>query len=308
MSNLMHDNWDNAEGGHVKEWNAWLLHRLKPVRLHVLGNLIVSLTVNVVVMLITSRDQSVTYICRSSTAINRPHIIPPNLRRHYLGRMDVLCRGLKAFHWADERLSNSTLTTPKFGKCCLQGTIKLPQLNAPPSALKALYDSHDVMSISFRRHLREYNTSNAFTSLGTTGVDRIITGPGPFPFTIYGELRHRTGSLLPEDGLNATYAQLYIYDLDTTLDIRMQRNPKLRQDVLLIIQNTLLQVNPFVGIYRRAFEILNQSELQGVSIPATLHYIASTDRRTYNLPTVDEIAIMLPGDGSSAGYHTTSSR
>ncbi|GAB2275377.1 hypothetical protein Dimus_010137, partial [Dionaea muscipula] len=38
----------------------------------------------------------------------------------------TLLASVKHFIWADERLSNSTLTTPKFGKCCLQRTIKLP--------------------------------------------------------------------------------------------------------------------------------------------------------------------------------------
>ncbi|GAB2292230.1 hypothetical protein Dimus_026479, partial [Dionaea muscipula] len=83
MSNLIHDNWDNVEGEHVKEWNAWFIHCLKPMRLYVLGNLIASLTIDAVVMLITSHDQSVSYICRPSDVINRPYTIDLNSRICY---------------------------------------------------------------------------------------------------------------------------------------------------------------------------------------------------------------------------------
>ncbi|PIA36704.1 hypothetical protein AQUCO_03300131v1 [Aquilegia coerulea] len=46
--------------------------------------------------------------------------------------------------------------------------------------------------------MREYNSANAFTSLGVQMDDRVLGGRGPRPFTIHGELHHRTGSLLPD--------------------------------------------------------------------------------------------------------------
>jgi hypothetical protein len=50
---------------------------------------------------------------------------------------------------------------------------------------------------------------------------------GPKPFTIYGELRHRTGTLLPNEGQEPVYSQLYIYDPITALTFRSCRNPDL---------------------------------------------------------------------------------
>ncbi|GFZ05262.1 hypothetical protein Acr_17g0008340 [Actinidia rufa] len=95
---------------------------------------------------------------------------------------------------------------------------------------------------------------------------RILAGRGPRSFTIHGELRHRIGALLPQLGHEGTYVQLYIYDPDSALNVRNRRNPHLRRDVLQTIQDTLLHV--------------------------------ATDRRRYNLPTSDEIAVILPGDGT----------
>ncbi|KAI8525659.1 hypothetical protein RHMOL_Rhmol13G0247700 [Rhododendron molle] len=149
-------------------------------------------------------------------------------------------------------------------------------------------------------HAREYNATNAFTSLGATLDPRVLTGRGPTSFTIHGELRHRAGSLLPPQGKEASYAQLYIYDPAPALEVRSRRNQHLRKDVLQTIQETLLQVNPFVEKFRQAHAILDQLGVAGQTLPAHLHYSSSKDRRRYNLPTADEIAVVIPGDGTKA--------
>ncbi|KAF7150782.1 hypothetical protein RHSIM_Rhsim02G0030300 [Rhododendron simsii] len=220
------------------------------------------------------------------------------LNRHYLERMDVSCFHCKALHWMSEKLTNSSLIHPLFGTCCLQGKIKLPSLIAPPLALQELYDGNNERSKSFPHHTREYNATNAFTSLGAKLDTRVLNGRGPLSFTIHGELRHRTGSLLPQPGHEAIYSQLYIYDPESALNARNNKNPHLRRDVLKTIQDCLLTFNPFPEKFLRAFEILNQSESVGQNLPAYLHYSSSTDRRRYNLPTANEIAIILPGDGT----------
>ncbi|KAH7865614.1 hypothetical protein Vadar_008921 [Vaccinium darrowii] len=199
--------------------------------------------------------------------------------RHFLGKMDVPCNDCKALHWMDERLTKSSKKHPLFGKCCLEGKIKLPNLNTPPPILQALYDGNDDQSKSFRRYTRLYNVANAFTSLGATFDDRVLGGRGPTSFTIHGELRHRTGSLLPLPGYDASYAQLYIYDPDSALEVRSRRNPQLRRDVLQTIQGCLSEVNAFVGKYRQAYAILNQIASTGRHLPAHLHYSSATDRR-----------------------------
>ncbi|XP_057465712.1 uncharacterized protein LOC130755327 [Actinidia eriantha] len=230
-----------------------------------------------------------------STVVDRAHRI---LDRHFLGRMDVACPNCLVLHWIDEKLANSTLSCPRFGTCCLQGKIHLPLLRNPPPQLQVLYDGNNDQSKSFRKYAREYNAANAFTSLGAKMDSRLLTGRGLTSFTIHGELRHRTGALLPQPGHEGVYAQLYIYDLDSALNVRNRRNPHFRRDVLQTVQDTLLQYNAFIDKFCQAYELLNQSEQAGEHLTAYLHYSAATDRRRYNLPTSDEIAVILPGDGT----------
>ncbi|KAG5524165.1 hypothetical protein RHGRI_030983 [Rhododendron griersonianum] len=105
---------------------------------------------------------------------------------------------------------------------------------------------------------------------------------------------------MPQQGKDAKYAQLYIFDPTSALEVRNCNNEHLRRDVLEVIQDTLLQVNPFVDKFRQAYAILEQLDVAGQILPAHLHYSSSKDRRTYNLPTTDEIAVVIPGDGSKA--------
>ena len=89
----------------------------------------------------------------------------------------------------------------------------------PPPPFQALYDGDDDQARSFRRYTQLYNAANAFTSLGATLDPRVLRGSDPKPFIIHGELRLRTGSLLPQPGQDATYALLFIYDPASALEV-----------------------------------------------------------------------------------------
>ncbi|PIA50577.1 hypothetical protein AQUCO_01200042v1 [Aquilegia coerulea] len=213
--------------------------------------------------------------------------------------MDVICPHCKAYHWFDEKLVNSKVDDPLFGICCLQGKIKLPLLKPLPPPLKALFEGSDKLARSFRKNIRSHNASNAFSSLGVTMDDRILNGRGPTSFTIHGELCHKVGSLLPETGKSPSYAQLYIYDPNEALEHRKNRNSHLLPEVLKIIQETLLQSNEMCKLYKQAFEILKDAnEKEDHDVPVRLTFKAGTDCRRYNLPTSNDIAVILPGDGS----------
>lgn len=224
-----------------------------------------------------------------------------NQIRHSLGSMDVECTFCGALHWIDERLTNTSKSRPRFGMCCLQGKIKLPPLMKLPTQMQELFEGNDARSVSFRNHMREYNNAFAFTSLGVTLDDKIFNGQGPMPFVIHGELKHRTGALLPDDGHEAKFSQLYIYDPAEALSIRQNHNPNLRQDVLETIQEVMLQYNRFSKDFRHAYEVLSSVNVENqgnINLPAYLHYTSRRDQRRYNLPTADEVAIILPGDGT----------
>lgn len=55
-----------------------------------------------------------------------PYTEPPH--HHSLGEMNIRCSHCQSLHFDSERLTNSSKRNPKFGSCCLQGQIKLPEL------------------------------------------------------------------------------------------------------------------------------------------------------------------------------------
>ena len=219
--------------------------------------------------------------------------------RHSVGAMDIECQHCKALHYKGEALSKSTRNIKYFGLCCLQGQISLPILAEPPFTLRNLLGGQSPYSAEFHHDIRGYNAALAFTSLGVK-IDHSVTGTtGPYSFRIHGELCHRMGSLLPEDdNMERSYAQLYVHDPAEALNIRNRRNPSLNPTVMRELQGMLHDTNPYIPLYKQAFQVMREKppeEQQNVSV--RLHMTDSADGRRYNLPTVDEIAAIVPGNG-----------
>lgn len=96
----------------------------------------------------------------------------PNVVTHHLGDMSVICPNCSALHWIDERLQSSTKRLPKFGSCCLQGKIKLFEIQPPPNDLLKLFNGTHPDSKHFLDHIQNYNLTFSMTSLG---VDQDLT-------------------------------------------------------------------------------------------------------------------------------------
>ncbi|KAG2063940.1 hypothetical protein BDR04DRAFT_1163159, partial [Suillus decipiens] len=142
----------------------------------------------------------------------RPYTEP--ITRHTLGPLNVECPKCHALHFACERLSNSSLRNPRFGMCCLQGQVSLPPFPAWPPELERAYADRTFVS-----KIRQYNSALAFTSVGVNIEDRALQRSGPNAFRIHGSLHHLMGSLLPPEGVQPSYAQLYIYDSEEATNI-----------------------------------------------------------------------------------------
>ncbi|CAG8797014.1 7434_t:CDS:1, partial [Cetraspora pellucida] len=74
--------------------------------------------------------------------------------RHDLGHMDSVCIYCRVLHWLDERLSASSVTNPKFRKCCKQGKVILPTLRDPSPLLRQLFEGQDQQSKEFHSNIR----------------------------------------------------------------------------------------------------------------------------------------------------------
>ena len=116
----------------------------------------------------------------SSQEPNFPHnvhgdTLTPAARRRYVepveqlsfGPMNVKCASCAALHWADERLKQSSLSSPQFSRCCHHGKVDLDPLPPPPEHLQQLFTATSTEARQFRENIRRYNATLAFTSVNT---------------------------------------------------------------------------------------------------------------------------------------------
>ncbi|KAG2344603.1 hypothetical protein BDR05DRAFT_998992 [Suillus weaverae] len=142
----------------------------------------------------------------------RPYTEPIIL--HTLGPLDVECPNCHARHFICEKLTSSPLHNPRFGVCCLQGQVNLPPFPPWPPELQQAYTNQTFIS-----KIRQYNSALALTSVGVNIKDCTLQGSGPNAFRIHGSLHHLMGSLIPPEGIQPSYAQLYIYDPEEATNI-----------------------------------------------------------------------------------------
>jgi len=179
---------------------------------------------------------------------------------HDLGRMSVECRFCGALHWIDEKLTSSSISSPKFGSCCKAGSdcppISLSPFPDPPDALRALFDGDTPQARDFRLKIWKYNRAFAFTSI-QANIDHSINNRGPPVYRIQGELFHRYGPLEVAQSQQPSYAQLYIYNPQAALDFRKAANSDLRSDVLQILQDIIGSSHQYAHYFRHAYEVLH---------------------------------------------------
>ena len=96
------------------------------------------------------------------------------------------------------------------------------------------------------------------------------------------------GSLIPEEGQDPSYAQLYIYDPQEATDHHTQRNPQLQHPILQELHDMLANHHPYVAIYKQAYQVMQEKPPdQQTDVRVQLHFSPGTDGRQYNLPTAD---------------------
>ncbi|KAJ7308651.1 hypothetical protein DFH08DRAFT_636270, partial [Mycena albidolilacea] len=217
---------------------------------------------------------------------------------HSCGQMTVACEHCNALHWLSEKISESCNALPRFGTCCSHGKVQLRPLTEPPQPLHRLLVGADAQAQEFCTHITQYNAAFAFTSLGVSDNKNINRhGPNAWVFRILGQLCNLSEALTAPDGIHPSYSQLYMYDPTIALQQQMNRNSSLHRDTMESLQAMLTNSHPYTEIYKHAHETLE--ELGDMDNPMVrLRVLPGDDRRRYNLPTADEVAVVLPGDGS----------
>ena len=95
--------------------------------------------------------------------------------------------------------------------------------------------------------------------MGTDTDNNTIQGSGPASFWIHGALHHLMGSLIPPDGLQPSYTQLYIYGPKEATNRCVQCNPQLNDAILLDLYTTFREINPYAPLNKQAYEIMRMS-------------------------------------------------
>ncbi|KIK35024.1 hypothetical protein CY34DRAFT_96888, partial [Suillus luteus UH-Slu-Lm8-n1] len=159
-----------------------------------------------------------------------------------------------AIHCIFKRLSVSSIQNPQFGMCCLQGQVSLPPFPQWPPKLQQAYIDRTFIS-----KIQQYNSALAFTSIGVNIEDRALQDFGPNTFHIHGSLHHLMGSLIPPDGVQPSYAQLYIYnDSDEATNIRATRprNEGLDRCILGDLHDMLYRNHFYAPLYKQAYQVI----------------------------------------------------
>ncbi|XP_021851435.2 uncharacterized protein [Spinacia oleracea] len=136
-------------------------------------------------------------------------------------------------------------------------------------------------------------------------VDKTINrGRGPYVFRINGQNHHKIGSLLPPDGAHPRFTQLYVYDTHNEVENRINsltNNAKSDLDPEIVdgLAKILNQHNELAKVFRMARERFSNVEMQPVRV--RLIGTRSKDGRQYNLPSTNELAALIVGNGENEG-------
>ena len=133
---------------------------------------------------------------------------------HSLGHMDLVCSACQALHWQAERLRAQNAHHARavtFEACCKDGDAIVERMRPLPEPLNILMTGQDSQSGLFRQELYRWNSLFAFTSIRFNANDRTgIIGEGFQLFQIDSAVYHQQGPMVPPDGRDALYSQMYL--------------------------------------------------------------------------------------------------
>nr|XP_025648288.1 uncharacterized protein LOC112743284 [Arachis hypogaea] len=218
----------------------------------------------------------------------------------HMGDTSHECEYCHALFWYDERIQKHYNTNdPKYTLCCRGGQVEIPHLQEAPKMLYDLLFGNDTRSKHFQNNIRTYNSMFQFTSLGAK-IDRTVAkDKGPRTFILYGKNYHLMGSLIPQEGDHAKFAQLYVFDTHNEIENRIsaisgENTEKVHEDIVRDLKIMLDQHNVLVKAFRMAGQKINGDATSSVKL--RLLGKRGNDGRRYNLPSTNEVAALIVGD------------
>ena len=212
---------------------------------------------------------------------------------HYCGAMDVACEHCNALHFEGERTS----ADGKFSSCCRKGKVILPPKKEVPEYLKEILSNskHDDYT-NFQDNIRSYNSALSFASMGAENEE--LPGRGPYCFRVNGQIRHCTSNYHPNDDEPRQFAQLYVVDSSEANVIRSASKANVRcvTEIMTNLDKIIRENNVFAKAYQMLGDIEKaEKERFGETHDVNIVFKRdrNADRRRYNLPTCDEVAMIF---------------
>ncbi|SGY56310.1 BQ5605_C006g04125 [Microbotryum silenes-dioicae] len=155
----------------------------------------------------------------------------------------------------------------------------------------------------FRVRILAFNESFAMASFGTSKGHGIISGAGPPSFYLSGTVFHRIGTLAPGPADDPVFAQILFLAPTERIEARqrfdgppeeVRRLDSVYQQIVPVLDGMLRVHNRRVKLFLTAKDFMKSA----TSHMYKLRLLAPRNRdpRTYNLPTQEEVAVILPGD------------
>ncbi|XP_063944772.1 uncharacterized protein LOC135146765 [Daucus carota subsp. sativus] len=216
-----------------------------------------------------------------------------------LGPPSYQCDKCKAWMWKEERCNKQvTKGKPVFSLCCAKGQVNLPKEPRTPSYMWQLHDDKRKGK-RFRDGMRLYNSMFAFTSTGGKVDNTINNGGAPYVYRLNGQNHHLFGSLIPDEGNDPKFCQLYIYDTHNEINNRLKwvnvkDGDPVDVEIVEGLSKMLDQTNELVKEFRTHRDRYEQDKITELEI--TLKVCRSESGRVNNVGPSDEVAGIMIGD------------
>ena len=211
--------------------------------------------------------------------------------------------GAHMFSWEKSKEKNGCKT---FSLCCSYGAINLTPFRDPSQKLKKLFERTSVQSRQFLDNIRKYNGLVSMSSKNITGkltdFSKCKTR-GPNIFKMSGQMYHLIPNVLPVQGKEPKFSQIFVYDgesqekeLDDRIEhLRHNEKKIVKRETLKVIQAELKKTSPYVKEFKAAAKIFQENPDKKLKMVIKAKGSIAAKKRKQN-PNVEDVIVVAPGE------------
>lgn len=216
---------------------------------------------------------------------------------NYIGNLDHECKFCNAKHFKGEMSQDK-----KYSHCCHKNKVHIDHNTTYPDELKNLLFEKNLISINYRKNIRNYNNLFAFASFGSKSIH--FNTVGQQVFKICGQVYHNSYALHPNDNDNPKYGQLYIIDNEIANKHRQNQYNNDKMDIELIeyLEKYISANNPYAEAYKMMYKVEEEENIKAINnhtTPREIIMLLTRDNDTKNksyFATCNEVAVVYVGN------------